>query len=449
MTQWLQQFMAAAGPWAYVMVGLMACAETAALIGLLVPGEVTLLIGGFLVFTGQANLLIMMVAAGVGAVIGDSISYWIGWRLGSRVRDSRLGRRVGEDRWDRAQAFLRRRGGWAVFFGRWVGLLRALMPMLAGMGRLPYLRFLVYDVPGGLMWGAGTVAMGYLAGGSYLLVKQVAGRAGLLVVICLTLLIGAVLGARWVARNPDRVRRLAVRGAAWPPIAVPGRAVIRIVRRLRPASGVALSLAVLLAVSLLFAAVSEAVVRREGIAAFDLPLLRWVAEHREPQVTTMIAVTASTVPWAATAVAVIVAAWQAGPARAARPLVLVVVGIGGVTLLDIAVKLIVHRSRPPVQWWAIREAGYSFPSLHTATTVVAAALTAYLLGRRDSWPRKVALWQAALVVAAGEGSARLYLGVHWTSDIIASWALGAAWCTALLLVDTLTAPNHAPRSPAG
>jgi undecaprenyl-diphosphatase len=78
-------------------------------------------------------------------------------------------------------------------------------------------------------------------------------------------------------------------------------------------------------------------------------------------------------------------------------------------------------------------------------TVAAAALTAYLLGRRRSWPRRVALWQAALVVAAAEGLARLYLGVHWTSDIIASWALGAAWCAALLLVDTLTAPNHARR----
>ncbi|MEU6407789.1 DedA family protein [Microbispora sp. NPDC046933] len=201
MTQGLHQFIAAAGPWAYLVVGLMACAETAALIGLVVPGELTLLMAGFLAFTGNVSLPLMMAVAGVGAIAGDSISYRIGRRLGPRVRDSRLGRRVSAERWDRTEDYLRRRGGWAVFFGRWVGLLRALVPMLAGMGRLPYARFLTFEVPGGLAWGAGTVGLGYAAGGSYELVEQVSGRIGLLVVAGLVVLAAAGLGVHRLTRS--------------------------------------------------------------------------------------------------------------------------------------------------------------------------------------------------------------------------------------------------------
>ncbi|MEU7937688.1 DedA family protein [Microbispora bryophytorum] len=200
MTQGLHQFMAMAGPWAYLVVGLMACAETGALVGLVVPGEITLLMAGFLAFTGHVSLLVMMVVAGVGAVAGDSISYRIGRRLGPRVRASRLGRRVSAERWDRTEDYLRRRGGWAVLFGRWVGLLRALVPMLAGMGRLPYARFLAYGVPGGLAWGAGTVALGYAAGSSYELVEQFSGRVGLLVAAGLVALAAAGLGVHRLTR---------------------------------------------------------------------------------------------------------------------------------------------------------------------------------------------------------------------------------------------------------
>ncbi|MFI7028020.1 DedA family protein [Microbispora rosea] len=200
MTQGLHQFMAVTGSWAYLVVGLMACAETAALIGLVVPGELTLLMAGFLAFTGQVSLPLMMVAAGVGAVAGDSISYRIGRQLGPRVRDSRLGRRVSAERWDRTEDYLRRRGGPAVLFGRWVGLLRALVPMLAGMGRLPYGRFLAYGVPGGLVWGAGTVGLGYAAGSSYELVERISGRVGLLVACGLVAVAAAGLGVHRLTR---------------------------------------------------------------------------------------------------------------------------------------------------------------------------------------------------------------------------------------------------------
>jgi membrane-associated protein len=104
-----------------------------------------------------------MIAVAIGAaVLGDSVGYQIGRTLGPRLRRSRLGRRIGPDRWDSADALLGRHGGKAVLFGRFTAVLRALTPGIAGMARMPYLRtFLPWNIIGGALWGAGCVLLGY------------------------------------------------------------------------------------------------------------------------------------------------------------------------------------------------------------------------------------------------------------------------------------------------
>ncbi len=115
-----------ASPWAYLVIGLLACAESAAFVGLVIPGEAALMLGGFLAYQGRASLLAMALVAAAGAIVGDSIGYQIGRTVGMPLRRSRLGRRVGELRWERGERYLADKGGRAVFLGRWVGLLRAL-----------------------------------------------------------------------------------------------------------------------------------------------------------------------------------------------------------------------------------------------------------------------------------------------------------------------------------
>src|SRR5919204_6294921 len=188
-----------ASPWAYVVLALLAAAESAAFVGLAIPGETAMLLGGFLAFQGRVSLPVMMAAGAVGAIVGDSIGYQIGRVFGEPLKRSRLGRRVGEGRWARGEAYLRDKGGHAVFLGRFVGLLRALVPALAGMARMPYRTFLPWNAAGGGIWGPGVVLLGYLAGGSYRRVEQLAGRASLLLVAVLLLVATVVLGARWVA----------------------------------------------------------------------------------------------------------------------------------------------------------------------------------------------------------------------------------------------------------
>src|ERR671931_1783285 len=171
-----------ASPWAYVVLALLAAAESAAFVGLAVPGETAMLLGGFLAYQGRASLAVMMAAGALGAVVGDQIGYQIGRVAGAPLKRSRLGRRVGQDRWAKGEAYLRAKGGRAVFLGRFVGVLRALVPALAGMSRMPYRTFLPWNAAGGIIWAPAFVLLGYLAGSSWRRVEQIAGRASLLLV---------------------------------------------------------------------------------------------------------------------------------------------------------------------------------------------------------------------------------------------------------------------------
>jgi membrane protein DedA with SNARE-associated domain len=138
----------AAQPWGYVVVFLTVTLEASASVGLIFPGETALLVGGFLASQHKLNLWMLMVLGVAGAVIGDSIGYEVGRHLGGRLQQSRLGRKVGDERWERARDTLRRYGGRAVLIGRWVGVLRALVPAAAGDSGLPYGTFLVWNVAG-------------------------------------------------------------------------------------------------------------------------------------------------------------------------------------------------------------------------------------------------------------------------------------------------------------
>jgi membrane-associated protein len=121
-----------------------------------------LLVAGFAAHEGWIALWPMVVVAVGSAALGDSVGYEVGRRLGPALRSSRLGRRVGESRWRRTDTFLLRYGGRAVLLGRFTAVLRALIPGMAGMARMPYLRtFLPWNLAGAAIWGTGCVLLGY------------------------------------------------------------------------------------------------------------------------------------------------------------------------------------------------------------------------------------------------------------------------------------------------
>jgi membrane protein DedA with SNARE-associated domain len=174
---------------AYVVVACLVFAEDALFIGFILPGETAAVLGGVVASRGNVQLWLMMVLVVLAAVVGDTVGYEVGKHLGPRFLDLPVLRKR-RRKLDEAQDFLRSRGGAAVFLGRFVAFFRAVMPALAGTARMPYLRFLVFNVAGGIVWGTGFVLLGFLAGNSYETVAKAAGRdiavvVGVLAVISL------------------------------------------------------------------------------------------------------------------------------------------------------------------------------------------------------------------------------------------------------------------------
>jgi membrane protein DedA with SNARE-associated domain len=135
------------------------------------------------------------------AIAGDSVGYEVGRLAGPALRRSRLGRRIGEERWQRAEEFLRRHGGKAVLLGRCTALLRALVPGLAGMSRMRYRTFLVWNAAGGIVWGAGCVLLGYAFAQSLTLLDRYLHYASTTVLV---LAIGGLVAHRLLVRRRRR-----------------------------------------------------------------------------------------------------------------------------------------------------------------------------------------------------------------------------------------------------
>lgn len=142
---------------------LLTFAETAIGLDLLVPGEAGLVVVGAAA-NGEIGVLPIVVAAAVGATTGDCTSYWIGRRYGHRLIDRfALTRRL-RPAVERAEATMERHGSRAVFFGRFVGALRAVVPLVAGMARMPFGRFLVWNVAASIGWCTAVVLLGFHVG---------------------------------------------------------------------------------------------------------------------------------------------------------------------------------------------------------------------------------------------------------------------------------------------
>jgi undecaprenyl-diphosphatase len=148
----------------YLTVFALPFLEASVFLGFVFPGETAVVFGGVLASQGEVSLTAVVGAAVLGAILGDAVGYAVGRRWGRGLQASRLGQKVGADRWRTTEEFLRRRGPAAVFFGRWTALLRAMVPSAAGMAHLPYRTFALWNALGGTLWAVACAVGGYLAG---------------------------------------------------------------------------------------------------------------------------------------------------------------------------------------------------------------------------------------------------------------------------------------------
>jgi membrane protein DedA with SNARE-associated domain/membrane-associated phospholipid phosphatase len=441
-----------AGPVALVLVFAIAMAEGGLLVGLFLPGEAPLIIAGVLAYQGRVHLAAVLIAASLGAVMGDSIGYWLGRRYGSKLETTGLGRRIGEQRWEKSRAYVRERGGKAVFFGRFVSIFRTLAPPVAGSAHMPYRRFLVWNVPAAVIFAIGLVMAGYLAGSSWHLLEEYLGQASLVIGIIVVVLVVVVVGARWAAANYPRLHNRAERFLERPRIKSLRERyhneIAFLARRFEPRARFGLSLTLGIGIVVLFGFVFGQIFDEviEGETGFvDGPVLRFLAEHRSLEATTIMrgitffggAIVALVILTAA------IVAVYLKKRRFRQPAFLAFCLVGALGLSPL-IKLIVQRPRPEL-YPVVDVGGFAFPSGHATTSTIVFGALAFVLTRRLSWGTNVWIWAAAGAAAFLIGFSRLYLGVHWLTDVVGGWVLGLLWLALAKVVTETAWEMGAPR----
>jgi len=191
-----------------LLAGFGILLETSILVGLVVPGDSIALVAA----TGVENVpqfVFLVLSVIVGALAGESIGFALGRFFGPRIRASRLGRRIGEHNWQRAETYLDRRGGLAIFVSRFLPVLHSLIPLTVGMSTMRYRRFMSWTVPACVLWALAYVSVGALAAGSY---RQMADRlhyagyvfVGIIVAFVIAVLVGKKVLSKLEARHMNR-----------------------------------------------------------------------------------------------------------------------------------------------------------------------------------------------------------------------------------------------------
>jgi membrane-associated protein len=186
------------------LAGLGILLETSVLVGLIVPGDTIVIVAS----TGVANpveYVALVLAVIAGALSGESLGFALGHYFGPYIRRSRLGRWIGERQWVRAENYLKRRGGIAVFLSRFIPVLHSLIPLTVGMSAMRYRRFMRWTMPACVIWAVAYVSVGSAAAGGYRELSQQLHFAGYVFVGVIALfLVLAFVVKKWLGHREAR-----------------------------------------------------------------------------------------------------------------------------------------------------------------------------------------------------------------------------------------------------
>jgi membrane protein DedA with SNARE-associated domain/membrane-associated phospholipid phosphatase len=443
----LEDVSQALGEWTYLLVGAFAFLETGAFVGLVVPGETIMLLGGAVAGQGEIDLYLLLAIAWFSAWAGDTTSFFIGRRLG-RGFVLRNGPRVGisHERFAQVEDYFRRHGGKTILIGRFISLVRALAPFIAGSSGMRYRAFVPYSILGTGVWSAAHILIGYFFSRSVDTAAEYAGRGAFLLGTIIVVTVGTVFAVRFLRVPENRVRTVAWMEGNWSTrwLVVVGRRLAPPARfvwgRLTPGGTFGLEFTTLMSILAvgLFVLVAYTVVidgdpgpTPGDMTAFDVAdsiEAGWLTDVAK--VVTALGSAGVVLPLVAIGVAALAAA-----GRWAEVWVLLV----GTAIVFVGVhefKDAIDRPRPA--GGLVETSGSSFPSAHAAysTFYLWAALT-LVLRLRPGMARGTGVVMAGVAITALIGLSRVYLHVHYLSDVSAGWALGVsayALCAAVALV---------------
>src|SRR5450830_2042380 len=406
--------------------------EAVAVIGTVIPGSSVVVVGGVLIGLQVLDPWWAALAAVTGATLGDGLSYW----LGRRYHDRLLGLwplKKYPALFERGQAYFARNGGKSVFLGRFLGPVRAIVPVVAGMSDMPVLQFTLMNVLSAVAWAGVHLLQGALFGASLQLAGAVSSRLLILLLgLALTAWLGTVLlrlihRSAWPVISGQRERLLAWARAR--PGVLP-RVILSLLDPARAESpGLLMAALLLLGGAWMFLGILEDVVSNDPLVQFDHVVFT-ALQHLRGAWADQVMIIATELGSATVALAVIAAvALLLALKRCWRTLAYWLTAVGFAQALVWILKLTLGRARPIAMYAGMEQ--YSFPSGHAASSIVLYGFLAVLLARDKSPRIRSAITLVTALLVGLVSFSRLYLGAHWLSDVLASLSLGTAWVALL------------------
>jgi membrane protein DedA with SNARE-associated domain len=442
------------GAWTYLLVGVFAFAETGAFVGLVVPGETVMLLGGAVAGQGAIDLYILIAIAWFAAWAGDTTSFLLGRRLGREFvmrHGPRFG--LGAERFEGVEDYFSRHGGKTIFIGRFVGIVRALAPFIAGSSGMRYRAFVPYSILGTGIWASAHILIGYIFSRSIDSAAKYAGRGAFLLGTLIAITVGSVFLYRRL-RVPEN-RRAAVRwmedrrATRW--LVVLGRRFQPQLRflwaRVTPGGTFGLEFTTLMAI---LAVGSFVVIGYSSIVSGD-------AGPTPGDQTSIDIVESLRTEWLVDVAREITALGSAALVYSLGAICAITLAIRrrwaevGVLVVGLAIVYAgVHElkdaiDRPRPEGGLVDAEGSSFPSGHAAYATFYVWLAVTIVVRlRPGMTRGALVVAGGITLTALVGLSRVYLDVHYMSDVNAGWALGAAafsLCAAVALVISTVRQN--------
>lgn len=409
------------------VIFLSSFAESLAFVGLLMPGALLMLTAGAMIATGALSFWSTMGWAVCGAVFADGFSFWLGHRFKDRIRYFPLFFRF-PDILAKGESYFHQHGGKSVFFGRFVGPVRPVIPLIAGMLGMRQTRFTVYNILSALLWAPAYLLPGMAFGASLSLAGEVAGRLAILLgfLMVMTWLVFSLFrkGFLFVLKNFSQWEKKLIINIGHSPALQRwlGGFFDKDVSLLRPLT---LLTFFFVGASWLFLGITEDVVTGAPLVQSGKSLYHLLQGLRTPWGdTVMVGLTmlgdaAVTVPLVLAAVA-----WLFWKKDRYSALFLAGTTTGGFFLVTI-VKEITRIPRPVDMYGGAVH--WAFPSSHATMGMVIFGFLAMLCSRELTVGRRWLPFSLALFLIAAIGCSRLYLGAHWLSDVAGGFSLGTAW----------------------
>jgi len=428
--------------WIYWIAFLAALVETILVVGLFLPGSTLLLLLGALSASGGGpSFLWLLIFAVAGATLGDNVNFVLGRRYGQRWTENGIWL-LRREHFEKARAFFSKHGGKSVFFARFIPSLKEVAPFVAGTAGMSRGWFFIWNLLGALGWGLQWVGAGYVFARSLTLAQQWMSRAGLAAALLTISILLLWFLRRWMLRHGP---------AWWAAVVSVSHALVQAVRenpevqarvqahprvfgtlaaRLdrRQFSGLPLTLfgMAFLYLLLLFGGLVEDLIMSDPIVALDHSVAEVMVALRTPAWVTASTWVSSIGVWPVVVAILLAACVWLWLSRRRFYLLPLLISVTGSTVFAFAGKLALHRARPIDA--AVHEASYAFPSGHALISVSLFGFLAYIWIREiSSWPMRVNIFFAWMLLALSIGLSRIVLGVHFLSDVLGGYLLGGLW----------------------